>query len=50
MDESSRKPPSAAKFRIAMVIIVLLIATAVWFGMSAMAHLLGPVWDTLVKR
>ncbi|MFF2318255.1 hypothetical protein ACFVTE_18555 [Arthrobacter sp. NPDC058097] len=50
MDDSSRKPPSAVRFRITMVIVVLLLAVAMWFGIPALAHILGPAWERLFNR
>ncbi|MDQ0867397.1 hypothetical protein QF036_005048 [Arthrobacter globiformis] len=46
MDESSGKPP-AVGFSIAMVIVVLLVAVAVWFGIPVLAQFLGHAWDRL---
>jgi hypothetical protein len=50
MDESSRKPPSAVRFWIAMVIVVLLVATVVWFGIPFLEQLFGQAWDRLFGR
>jgi hypothetical protein len=47
MDESSRKPPSAVGFWIAMVIVVLLVAVGVWFSLPFLEQFFGRAWDRL---
>lgn len=50
MDEGKDKPPSAVGFRVAMVVLCLLLAVVLWYGFPALAHLLEPVWDRLFNR
>lgn len=50
MDEGNHKPPSAVGFRVAMVVLCLLLAIVLWYGFTALAHLLEPVWDRQFNR
>ena len=50
MDESNRKPPSAWGFRIATVIIGLLLVVVAWYGIPALAQVVSPGLDRLFSQ